>query len=456
MLQGGNPLTVGVGIVIEVIRKNNSDYDPENVGGPDSPPTTYDPIYLGTLLRLFAKHVPDFMALILSSKRAVNEGGQKKLVEREQINLAWGTKIEPLGFDRFKTCELMAELLHCSNMGLMNEPGSEEYIRQRDEERERLRQQGAFDPRREGESGIDHTDTTMDFANGSALAPSSPEELRVLEITNASEEDGFEDVSASGILVDGVKDIEEKSDHEKETRTEPFTSIPSETSRLDLSAEFIEEPLTEQNHEVDKTDDQPQSHTYEPVSPTASGLTEKVGEIKIEGENPTAEGTHPEPTTSADVKPDNPTTDEVHQQQPSEPIGSPRNLSPHPEDTPAPLFDSKPRPEHPGSQPSAANDRGNTSASDVPEGGEVPAQLPGSIDENEEQARAQIQYDPDGKPVVGDYLKIMFVEHQVVPTILVSLNVSWNLRSFFVLTGSLISGILLPFSLEQLPAQCSI
>lgn len=86
----------------------------------------------------------------------------------------------------------------------------------------------------------------------------------------------------------------------------------------------------------------------------------------------------------------------------------------------------------------------------------MPAQLPGSIDENEEQARAQIQYDPDGKPVVGDYLKIMFVEHQVVPTILVSLNVSWNLRSFFVLTGSLISGILLPFSLEQLPAQCSI
>ena len=27
MLRGGNPLTVGVGIIIEVIRKNNSDYD---------------------------------------------------------------------------------------------------------------------------------------------------------------------------------------------------------------------------------------------------------------------------------------------------------------------------------------------------------------------------------------------------------------------------------------------
>ena len=28
MLKGGNPLTVGGGIIIEVIRKNNSDYDP--------------------------------------------------------------------------------------------------------------------------------------------------------------------------------------------------------------------------------------------------------------------------------------------------------------------------------------------------------------------------------------------------------------------------------------------
>jgi SIT4-associating protein SAP185/190 len=30
----------------------------------------------------------------------------------------------------------------------------------------------------------------------------------------------------------------------------------------------------------------------------------------------------------------------------------------------------------------------------------------------------QVQYDPNGQPVVGDYLKMMFVENQVVPTIL--------------------------------------
>lgn len=123
MLHGGNPLTVGVGIVIEVIRKNNSDYDPENGHNPEAPPTNHDPIYLGTLLRMFAKHVPDFMELILSSKHTVTDGEKTKVTERGKLSSAWGTEIEPLGFDRFKTCELMAELLHCSNMGLLNERG---------------------------------------------------------------------------------------------------------------------------------------------------------------------------------------------------------------------------------------------------------------------------------------------------------------------------------------------
>src|SRR3954462_1286166 len=51
MLGGGNALTCGVGIIIEVIRKNNSDYDPDGVDQ-GSTPSSRDPIYLGTLLRL--------------------------------------------------------------------------------------------------------------------------------------------------------------------------------------------------------------------------------------------------------------------------------------------------------------------------------------------------------------------------------------------------------------------
>src|ERR1700710_1533759 len=90
MLKGGNTLTVGVGIIIEVIRKNNSDYDLDNQIGPV--PKSSDPIYLGTLLRCFAKNVTNFMDLI-------GNASQKK-----ELKVAFGEKIEPLGFDRFKTC----------------------------------------------------------------------------------------------------------------------------------------------------------------------------------------------------------------------------------------------------------------------------------------------------------------------------------------------------------------
>lgn len=143
MLKGGNPLTVGVGIIIEVIRKNNSDYDPDVASDASAPPSSRDPIYLGTLLRLFASHVPDFMALILSPNHTINGGDSgPQNIKRKELSAAFGAKIEPLGFDRFKTCELMAELLHCSNMGLLNEVGSEELVRTRDAERIRLKAEG--------------------------------------------------------------------------------------------------------------------------------------------------------------------------------------------------------------------------------------------------------------------------------------------------------------------------
>ncbi|KKK15130.1 hypothetical protein AOCH_006306 [Aspergillus ochraceoroseus] len=227
MLQGGNPLTVGVGIVIEVIRKNNSDYDPEHLNSPDSIPSTYDPIYLGHLLRIFAKHIPDFMALIKSSKHTVNEGGKVKSVERGQLSSAWGAKIEPLGFDRFKTCELMAELLHCSNMGLLNEPGSDEYVKQRDAEREAALRAGAVGLHGDGTSTFDGNDSTADFVNGSVIGYGSPEDSRVLEVANAGDE-GFEDVSSSGVLVDREKEASAQEPQKE--------SLPQSAEKISLPA----------------------------------------------------------------------------------------------------------------------------------------------------------------------------------------------------------------------------
>lgn len=396
MLQGGNPLTVGVGIVIEVIRKNNSDYDPETIGGPDSLPTIYDPIYLGNLLRLFAQHIPDFMNLIRSSKHTVNDDGNVKTIERGRLNSAWGAKIEPLGFDRFKTCELMAELLHCSNMGLLNEPGSDEYVRHRDAERERLSREGVFNPVREGASGIDYNDSTAEFTNGSVLDSGSPEDPKPLEVTNTGEEDSFEDVSSSGILVDREKELENK-----EGGQEPVAEKASAQNAL--TEERKEK--SDGNTTSAGTSAQPSG----PLSPSTSGLTDKISDIKLGSDRGTSEAHSQSP---ADTKSDQPTSSQSNQETAMSPETS-APMSSYPEDVPAPLFASKQHSE-------ASSDTGQAGEAQAGGGGtETPPEQPHG---QEEQTNPYIQLDTNGQPVVGDYLKIMFVQNQVVPTILVSLH----------------------------------
>lgn len=355
MLKGGNPLTVGVGIVIEVIRKNNSDYDPEHIGGPDSMPTPYDPIYLGNLLRLFARHIPHFMALIKSSKHAVHDGTQLKSVDRGSLNSAWGGKIEPLGFDRFKTCELMAELLHCSNMGLLNEPGSDDYVRERNAEREKLIREGFFNPHRNDHSGMEYNETTADFTNGSTMDTGSPEALR----PRAGEEEGFEDVGASGVLVGEKPDGNDQA------------GASQETAGLDGESGSTDQPKAEA-----------------PSSPASAGLADQVSDIKLANES-------------------------QDEQQASTSVEQKDPVSPKPEDVPPPLFSPKTQSAEPVKQPAEQEEIAPTSESAQ----EAESANDGSA---EDPADQYILYDTDGRPVVGDYLKIMFVENKVVPTILVS------------------------------------
>ena len=371
MLKGGNPLTVGVGIVIEVIRKNNSDYDPDHLGGPDTLPTPYDPIYLGNLLRSFACHIPDFMALIQSPKHAVHIGNELKTVDRGRLNSAWGAKIEPLGFDRFKTCELMAELLHCSNMGLLNEPGSDEYVRHRDAEREKLIRDGFFSAHRDEQSGIDYNDAAADFTNGSTIDSSSPEDVKGSHMLRAGEEEGFEDVGSSGVLIGGDEDRETD---DLSTASQPAMS-PAANSNVnaELNSANPPNPLT----------------ISEPQSPTAD-LAEQVGEINF---------------------------DSKHQREHENPVQTQENqtlMSTQRDDVSAlsvaPHEESLNSAGHSTNQPESASST-NEPAQNMNQNND------GS---GEDSAEQYIQYDTDGQPVVGDYLKIMFVENKVVPTILVS------------------------------------
>lgn len=245
MLRGGNPLSVGVGIVIEVIRKNNSDYDPY-VGGESYTPSSRDPIYLGTLLRLFAQRVPDFMELMLRSDQNTGCSHVPGTIERKELNTAFGEKIEPLGFNRFKLCELMAELLHCSNMRLLNEVDSEEIVRRRDLERERLKV--------EGDLGA--------LMNESITRVTRTDEMKRLHIQNASDDDGFERVSQSSDNDGNEYGNLENSSYVKKNNEE-FTndSLPTRLR--------VEEPLDSEL-------------TVLPLSPI-KGISKKIDSLGLEG-----------------------------------------------------------------------------------------------------------------------------------------------------------------------------
>ncbi|KAL4808409.1 SIT4 phosphatase-associated protein-domain-containing protein [Aspergillus unguis] len=378
MLQGGNALTVGVGIVIEVIRKNNSDYDPEHLNSPDSMPSMYDPIYLGTLLRVFAKHIPDFVALIRSSKHTITDGGEVKSVERSQLSSAWGARIEPLGFDRFKTCELMAELLHCSNMGLLNEAGSDEYVAQRDAERERIIKEGAFGQHHEGTSMFDGNDSTADFVNGSVAGYGSPEDSRFSSHTG---DEGFEDVSSSTFLVD--KEKEASKEDKPEAEPSPAAQAPPT------------EPATA---EAQETKDDEKKETSETVPSPTDELAAQISAVSLEAS----------PASDANEKP-------AESSVSSEPVPASAPMASNPDAVPAPLFANKDQ----NQETTPASDASDQAKPDEPtdkeaEKGPAP-ETPGDV---QQTLHPDVQRDTNGQPVVGDYLKIMFAENQVVPTIL--------------------------------------
>ncbi|KAL8964993.1 MAG: hypothetical protein Q9197_006720 [Variospora fuerteventurae] len=448
MLRGGNPLTVGVGTIIEVIRKNNSDYDMDN-GAPDSIPSSNDPIYLGSLLRNFATHVPRFMELILSPTHTVPDGEGTTTRKREDLSVAFGSKIEPLGFDRFKTCELMAELLHCSNMGLLNEKGSEAYVRQRDAERDQRKAEGSLTLSRPPTSAAtDHSENITDINGLSVDARPGPfDEGRKLEVMNNAEDDGFEDVGTSAELEDDLKeDFDEKETFELESKPAQIDSLMKQVKpRLDLDEEFFDEPLTSPKLEAsDRTgvNSFGDSDTVNVPAPLAASPTSALGSqatdaasaqdahvdsddsgvpAEIPNGGPAAPpplSVHPPteaPPLPARTRPEKPTSPEVAE--------SPTLFS-HPDDKPAPLFAKRfdtdyheDTTDRPGEENVGAGDSQVSIDTTLAEEGDSARSV--ILGNNDPQFEPQIERDDDGEPLVGDLLKMMFVEHRVVPTILV-------------------------------------
>ncbi|SPJ86696.1 related to SAP190 - Sit4p-associated protein [Fusarium torulosum] len=412
MLGGGNPLTVGVGIIIEVIRKNNSDYDPDMGTEATAAPSSRDPIYLGTLLRLFAENVPKFMSLIMDVPS-----------RKDKMDSTFGVKLEPLGFDRFKTCELMAELLHCSNMGLLNEPGSEELTAQRDIERQRLRTEGKLGPVKEEDHSTD--DLTMRSA--------APEEKRRLEVTNA-DDDGFEEVEPS-------KEMSEDTSHEFVKAEDDIPTVSTTSLSGKDEDDFVDEPLSppQQVTKVEEARFEEPDLMVAPLSPTKTKSTEaastdsakadttekpeaKVGSEKAEEPNPSATV---QEVASKEHTPDSsvvltPAVSEPESK--AEPTDSSvkgddvPGFSPQPEDTPAPLFSAPPAPESGADRPPQPIEKSATDiqgATEEVSTSEIKTEETKETESMEEQPTVQAE-----EPVVGDFLKLQFVEYRVVPTIL--------------------------------------
>ncbi|KAI1770540.1 SAPS-domain-containing protein [Hypoxylon cercidicola] len=405
MLGGGNALTVGVGIIIEVIRKNNSDYDPDV--GPDSNalPSSRDPIYLGTLLRLFADHVPDFMNLIGHTP------SQKQLLDS-----TFGEKIEPLGFDRFKTCELMAELLHCSNMALLNEVGSEQVIALRDEERQRLRAAGRLVANR-GEEVQSSEDLTM------RMHHSSPDDGRRLEVTNASDDDGFEEVTPLGEMI-------EDTSHEFVKAEDEISTGPVSAFLDKEDDDFVEEPLSSPrlNAHDSKINEQQFENPELVVAPLSPKKPRAIQQsIQEEDNGPTTSEEPPNQTEQGNPEGANssvPTGIEVAQ-----PHIAPEEVSTTSGDTlesasnseaqtgvsiaETPVLDDTSEDHNLGTtsdKPPQPQKGGASMHPDI-QSGEVPTTVA-------HQSEVQPGTVQPLSPVVGDYLKMQFVEYQVVPTIL--------------------------------------
>ncbi|CAI4034786.1 hypothetical protein SMKI_11G2360 [Saccharomyces mikatae IFO 1815] len=211
MLKGGTCLSNGVGIIIELIRKNNSDYDFIQLVYTtleSHPPSDRDPIHLIHLIKLFAKYMPDFAKMLKETKLP-------------SMKMPFGD-IEPLGFERFKICELIAELLHCSNMTLLNEPNGESTAEERDTERARYLETLV---EKEKNTAIATTDATY-FDNNHGQEKEVTEKLSTLQINNRDDDE-----------LNDTEVVDEKSEENSEAKI--GEGLENDTSGVELYDETL-------------------------------------------------------------------------------------------------------------------------------------------------------------------------------------------------------------------------
>lgn len=194
-----------VAILIELIRKNNSDYDlncgtyssqlQTNEGTGEvsiqvmflwlkdfeqNPPGPRDPVYLGGLLNVFSEHLDDLVELMNI---------------KPHVPPTLKNTLKVLGVTKFKISELIAELLHCSNMILLNSRKIALVISMRD--KVRLLQ-------------VDNLGNALAGTIRESLDINIQEGSQILGVTS-----GMDEVSLLDALPHQKRELPEKSDDQK-------------------------------------------------------------------------------------------------------------------------------------------------------------------------------------------------------------------------------------------------
>ena len=230
------------------------------------------------MLRLFASRIKDFQKLLAKPKSVP-----------PSIATTFG-HIEPLGFERFRICELYAELLHCSNMILLNDPRGEEIVRERDVERERLRKEGHSKPLRvdiwgDTDLGYGKQWATSEINSSDGSEDGDPKE----EIDNRGPHQNHVGQKQTDIETIAKSDIPTVSGDEEAHR--PSLHLQIDTPQEPQGLEEGKVPANQQGDELDTIaseliDNASQPKSKQDVAPDTQGGSRENGEATHNNSRP--------------------------------------------------------------------------------------------------------------------------------------------------------------------------
>ncbi|RIA90499.1 SIT4 phosphatase-associated protein [Glomus cerebriforme] len=209
-------LTNGVSIFIQIIQKNNSDYNEEAMlslaSQQQQQQQHHSVVDLSDMLRVLANRIGEFKALLEKPKSVSG-----------QIETTIG-KMVPLGFERFRICELFAELLHCSNMSLLNT----------------IRHETSNTTTTNGFFELKHDFNDYGQASNSSVPDANYQTQKV-------------DESQTDMDIQGIENSKQKDSQEEESTTEQITKPVSSPILMDIVEETpsSSSPRLEYNTQTD-------------------------------------------------------------------------------------------------------------------------------------------------------------------------------------------------------------